>query len=457
MISRKALNKLSAAESKPSTVRSFQLNQSFPKLRRRLIALFLTFTMLAYTLMMALMAVNALRSLRQSEQLNLDGIAEEVVSLIFREGLAPEAILERYPRSISYFHIQGSQGLDAAHCRQAVPADALLAQMVSRSRASSGLKISEAPGLPFFRRERELYYLTAPDGSPYYGYRMAQVQEGSSYGLVMLSPRPSTSALILRGNRLWYPLIWLAMLGLMYALSRYLIGKALSPLEAALKGQRDFIAAASHELKAPLAVIQANAESAIEVAPARHLEIIAQECGAMNRLVENLLCLAASDAGRWKLAPAAVNPEYLLIEAWESYLASCRRAGVGLELSLVQESFPQICADPALLSQALGILLDNAISFSPQGSSITLEARVQGRSLIFSVIDRGPGLSPEEKSRAMERFYRGDPARSGKNHFGLGLSIASEIARLHRGSLVLSDTPGGGCTACLHLPLEAYL
>lgn len=424
------------------------------KLRRRLIALFLTFTMLAYTLMMILMAVNALRSLRLSEQLNLDNLAEDVASLISRDALTPEAVLERYPRSISYLHVRTSQGLDAAHCREETPADALLAQMASRSRANSGLKITESPGQPLFRRERELYFLTAPDGSPYYGYRMTQTQEDSACLLVLLSPRPSTAALILRGNRLWYPLLWLAMLGLMYLLSRYLIGKALSPLEASLKGQRDFIAAASHELKAPLAVIQANAESAMDTAPARHLEIIAQECGAMNRLVENLLCLAASDAGRWKLAPESVNPEYLLIEAWESHLASCSRAGISLELSLVQESFPQLNADPALLSQALGILLDNAISFSPQGSAITLEARVQGRSLIFSVIDRGPGLSPEEKRRATERFYRGDPARSGKNHFGLGLSIASEIARLHRGSLLLSDTSGGGCTACLRLPLE---
>lgn len=424
------------------------------KLRRRLILLFLTFTMLAYTLMMALMAVNALRSLRVSEQLNLDNLAEDVAQLIFRDGLTPEAILERYPRSIFYLHVHSSQGLDAEHCQEAVPADALLTQMASRSRANAGLKITESPGQPLYRRVRDLYYLTAPDGSPYYGYRMTHTQEGSGYLLVMLSPRSSTVSLILRGNRLWYPLLWIVMLGLMYLLSRYLIGKALSPLESALKGQRDFIAAASHELKAPLAVIQANAESAMDLAPARHLEIIAQECGALNRLVENLLCLAASDAGRWKLAPEAVNPEYLLIEAWESHLASCSRAGLGLELSLVQESFPQISADPALLSQALGILLDNAISFSPQGSAITLEARVQGRSLVLSVIDRGPGLSPEEKRRATERFYRGDPARSGKNHFGLGLSIASEIARLHRGALLLSDTPGGGCTACLRLPLD---
>lgn len=425
------------------------------RLRRRLILLFLTFTMLAYTLMMALMAVNALRSLRISEQLNLDNLAEDVAQLIFRDGLTPEAVLERYPRSIFYLHVRSSQGLDAEHCQEAIPADALLAQMASRSRANSGLKITESPGQPLYRRMRDLYYLTAPDGSPYYGYRMTQAQEDIGYLLVMLSPRPSTASLILQGNRLWYPLLWLMMLGLMYLLSRYLIGKALSPLESALKGQRDFIAAASHELKAPLAVIQANAESAMDLAPARHLEIIAQECGALNRLVENLLCLAASDAGRWKLAPEAVNPEYLLIDAWESHLASCSRAGLELELSLVQESFPQINADPALLSQALGILLDNAISFSPQGSAITLEAQVQGRSLVLSVIDRGPGLSPEEKRRATERFYRGDPARSGKNHFGLGLSIASEIARLHRGTLLLSDTPGGGCTACLRLPLDA--
>jgi signal transduction histidine kinase len=94
------------------------------------------------------------------------------------------------------------------------------------------------------------------------------------------------------------------------------------------------------------------------------------------------------------------------------------------------------------------------MTYACGGGRVELEGRTQGRQFEIAVIDHGPGISREERSRVFRRFYQSDPSRTAKDHFGLGLSIAKEIMEQHRGSLTLSDTPGGGCTFRLTLPLE---
>ncbi len=90
----------------------------------------------------------------------------------------------------------------------------------------------------------------------------------------------------------------LGVLVLMYFLSRFLIGKAVEPVEDTMKSQKEFIASASHELKAPLAVIQANAET---MESGQKQKIILDECSRMSKLVQSMLALASSDAGNWKM------------------------------------------------------------------------------------------------------------------------------------------------------------
>lgn len=106
------------------------------------------------------------------------------------------------------------------------------------------------------------------------------------------------------------------------------------------------------------------------------------------------------------------------------------------------------------VSQILTILIDNALSYVPEGGSIRLQAKKEPGAIAISVSDNGPGIPDSEKDSVFQRFYRSDASRNDKQHFGLGLCIAKEIALLHQGSLKILDTPGGGATFILKLPLQ---
>lgn len=92
------------------------------------------------------------------------------------------------------------------------------------------------------------------------------------------------------------------------------------------------------------------------------------------------------------------------------------------------------------------ILINNAISYSPEHSAITIAPYRAKKNLCIDIIDHGIGIPNSEKEKVFDRYYRQDQARTDKNHFGLGLSIAKELVQLHSGKLALFETEGGGCT-----------
>jgi signal transduction histidine kinase len=111
-----------------------------------------------------------------------------------------------------------------------------------------------------------------------------------------------------------------------------------------------------------------------------------------------------------------------------------------------------VAGSAALVAQALANLLDNAFKYTPPHSPIEIDlVRADGQTQL-AVIDHGGGLSDADKARLVARFARGDAARSQPGS-GLGLALAAAVARAHGGRLVLTDTPGGGLTARLDLPL----
>lgn len=104
------------------------------------------------------------------------------------------------------------------------------------------------------------------------------------------------------------------------------------------------------------------------------------------------------------------------------------------------------------MKQVIAILLDNAISYTPEGGTVSLKCSETVKSYCIEVADSGIGIDDAAKKRIFDRFYRADESRTSKSHFGLGLSIAKEIVELHHGTILVSDTKGCGATFRVTLP-----
>ena len=176
----------------------------------------------------------------------------------------------------------------------------------------------------------------------------------------------------------------------------------------------------------------------------------------MSRLVDDLLLLASADASSWTFSAGELEPDTLIITAYEAYEAIARSKNQTLVLDLPKEPMPAIKGDFQRLQQALGCLLDNAVFYTQHGGKITLGAYETKRSLLIYVSDNGTGIPDEFKEKIFERFYITDTSRSKKEHYGLGLSISKEIIKLHKGKIYVKDTSGGGSTFFIELPLNAH-
>lgn len=98
----------------------------------------------------------------------------------------------------------------------------------------------------------------------------------------------------------------------------------------------------------------------------------------------------------------------------------------------------------------------NALGYAPEGSTVTLKLETAGEGCRFLVIDHGPGIDDSEKKRVFDRFYRGSASRSDPDHFGLGLSVALELARVQGGDVTVTDTPGGGASFAISMPFDDH-
>ena len=168
------------------------------------------------------------------------------------------------------------------------------------------------------------------------------------------------------------------------------------------------------------------------------------ETDRMARLVDDLLVLANGNLGNLPAHLQPTAPDNLCIEVYEQFYLVAKQRQHPLTLTLPDDAVPNIEADPDRLRQLLAILLNNALDHTPAGTPVELLLTAEGGAVALTVQDHGPGLPDSEKTRVFDRFYSADPSRTAKQNFGLGLSVAKELARLHRAALTVTDTPGGG-------------
>lgn len=311
----------------------------------------------------------------------------------------------------------------------------------------------------YYSRQSGAYTIEALNGKKYYCVNCLVVTDYGSIYTVTAIKEKSSFATLLKPKSGYYFCIWCGVLVSIICLSKILIRKAVKPTEKAMQSQKDFIAAVSHECKAPLAAILSSAEM-IESVPnipdtvTDHVRVIDAEVSRMSRLIRDLLLLSSIDAGNWSFHMDEVNVDTLLINLYTKFERICRKKDIQLQLNIPDECCPPLYSDADRLDQIISIFLDNAVSYSPPESEISLNASVRKNELIFTIIDHGIGISEKEKPFIFDRFYQSDKSRTQREHFGLGLSIANDLVHKLEGKIKLFDTPGGGCTFKIFLPLK---
>ena len=264
---------------------------------------------------------------------------------------------------------------------------------------------------------------------------------------------------ILTKQAFLYVSLWCLSLIAVTTMSYLLIKKALKPTEVMLKSQKDFIASASHELKSPLVVILANAEKLEQLQIdntefKNSVKILDKECMRMSKLVRDMLLLASSDAKSWTICKNTIDIDTLLISLYEAYEPVCISKKICLRLEISETSYPKFCADEERLFQILTIYMENAIHHSLGNKQIEIKTAVAAKHITFFVIDHGKGIHEDDKPYIFNRFYCADKSRTDKSNFGLGLSIADELAKMMNGKVGCKDTDGGGATFFVTLPLK---
>ncbi len=223
--------------------------------------------------------------------------------------------------------------------------------------------------------------------------------------------------------------------------------------------RRDFVANVSHELKTPVTSIKGFAETLEDgalddpEAARRFVRIIAGQADRLNSIIEDLLALST-------LEQSQDSP---LLQLEEADL--CDVVGVALDVCGPKAearaiALSQTCPDcllapvsPPLLEQALVNLIDNAVKYSPEGSTVEVRLEEAPEEIVVSVIDEGQGVRREHLPRLFERFYRVDKARSRDlGGTGLGLAIVKHIAQVHGGRVSVDSVVGRGSTFRIHLP-----
>ncbi|ELY4159460.1 two-component system sensor histidine kinase CreC [Cronobacter turicensis] len=235
------------------------------------------------------------------------------------------------------------------------------------------------------------------------------------------------------------------------------LAQALENMRVRLEGKNyieQYVHALTHELKSPLAGIRGAAEILRESPPPavaqRFCDNILEQNARMQALVEKLLHQAKLE-NRLDITPEPVLLAPLFATLAELHASTLLQKAVRLTINPAPGDL-RVAGDEALLHQALGNLLVNALDFTPPGGEITLGAWQEGDRAIVRVTDTGSGIPDYALARIFERFYS-LPRAGGQKSSGLGLAFVQEVARLHQGEIMLANRPEGGVEARLTLPL----
>ncbi|MFF3847023.1 sensor histidine kinase [Streptomyces sp. NPDC002328] len=228
-------------------------------------------------------------------------------------------------------------------------------------------------------------------------------------------------------------------------------------LDTLVASQRIFVADASHQLRTPLTALRLSldniADGVDDEFVREDVEQATAEVVRMSRLVNGLLVLARAEAKVTAAEPLPLRD--IVAERLSVWRPAADERGVTIALrGSDADDRPLVLASPGHLDQVLDNVLSNALEVSPDGGTITVRTGpgAGAREVVLSVADEGPGMSDAEKSRAFDRFWRGQ-GLTGRSGSGLGLAVVRQLVTDDGGTVTLTDAPGGGL--CVRIALRA--
>ena len=223
---------------------------------------------------------------------------------------------------------------------------------------------------------------------------------------------------------------------ILFTFSSRIISRWLTqPIEDMISSEKKFISNASHELKTPHAVIRANTQLLQKEISAdnKHLEYIHQETERMIVLVNKMLTLVRLDTAQNQAQPKRFRVDEALYDIIYPMESVAYEKKIRMTVDIQEEMYIDGIEDQ--IQNLLSILLNNAISYTPEYGEIVIRAYIQAKKFYLKVSNSGDPIPEEIRDRLFERFFRADEAREDNGHYGLGLSIASSIAANHGGRI----------------------
>ena len=234
-------------------------------------------------------------------------------------------------------------------------------------------------------------------------------------------------------------LIGAAALLVLFGLSWLLSGFVTRPVARTWQNQQQFLSDASHELKTPLTVILSSADllkTSAQPEQRQYVDNISVESRRMKALVEDMLTLSRAESGR--AAPfAPLDLSDLVTDAALRFEPVAFEAGHPLQYDI--QNGASLSGDRQQLDQLLDILLDNAVKYAAKDTPIRLTLDISGKNAVLAVENPGDPIPPDKLPHLFDRFYRLDDARTGAGGFGLGLAIAQQIVRRHKGAITAAS------------------
>ena len=293
---------------------------------------------------------------------------------------------------------------------------------------------------------------TGPINRGDYQLRFLRVNTILGYRIAFVDLTQEQSTLTSLARNLVF--VSLGTLAVFFGISLLLAQWAVRPVEKSWKQQRQFVADASHELKTPLTVILSSLDMLEQYGESepekkqRWLDNVRASSAQMKTLVEEMLVLARNDNATQQVTMAPCSLSDVVEDALMLFEPLAFEQGKTLEEDI--DPHIQVTGDAGLLRRVVDIYLDNACKYSPAGSVIRVALKEEGRRALLSVHSQGQPIPRDQLERLFERFYRADPSRT-QEGYGLGLAIATELAKLHHGR-VWAQSDDTGNTFFFSLP-----